>query len=48
MNRIGQALELPPGYFPEQREAAVIQMIKRNPALRDKLYKRVDDDDFAD
>ena len=44
IRRIAKALELPPGYFPEQREVAVIEMIKRNPALRDKLYARVDDD----
>jgi hypothetical protein len=27
-------------YFPEQREAAVIEMIKRNPALRDEKNER--------
>ena len=41
IRRIAEALELPDGYFPEQREAAVIEMIKRNPALRDELYGRL-------
>ncbi len=42
INRISQALELPNGYFPEQREAAVIDMIRRDPALRDQLYARLE------
>jgi transcriptional regulator with XRE-family HTH domain len=41
IRRIAEALELPAGYFPEQREAAVIEMVKRSPALRDELYARL-------
>ena len=47
IRRIAQALDLPDGYFPEQREAAVIEMIRRNPALRDELYARLDDETAA-
>jgi transcriptional regulator with XRE-family HTH domain len=39
INRIADALGLPNDYFPEQREAAVIEMIRRDPALRDKIYR---------
>src|SRR5437879_1907465 len=41
IHRIAEALELPDGYFAEQREAAVIEMIKQNPILRDELYGRL-------
>src|SRR4051812_22544046 len=42
INRIGRVLELPVGYFPEQRETVVIDAIKSNPTLRDQLYARLD------
>ena len=47
VDRIAKALELPAGYFIEQRETAVIEMIRRNPALRDQLYARLEDDTSA-
>jgi hypothetical protein len=33
--------ELPAGYFPEEREAVVIERIRSDPDLRDELYRRV-------
>jgi transcriptional regulator with XRE-family HTH domain len=45
IRRIALALDLPPGYFPELREAAVIERLKEDPGLRDKLYKRLHADD---
>jgi transcriptional regulator with XRE-family HTH domain len=41
MQRIAEQLELPADYFPEVREAFVIERVKRDPALRDSLYKRL-------
>jgi transcriptional regulator with XRE-family HTH domain len=41
IRRIAGALDLPAGYFPEQREAAVVEKIKSDPELRDRLYKRL-------
>jgi len=40
IRRIAEALCLPAGYFPELREAAVLERIKSDPQLRDQLYKR--------
>lgn len=37
--RLGHALELPTGYFPEEREAVVIEEIRKNATLRDELYR---------
>jgi hypothetical protein len=39
--RIALALDLPEDYFPEYREAFVIERIKTNPELRDELYARL-------
>jgi transcriptional regulator with XRE-family HTH domain len=40
---IARHLGLPVGYFPEVREAAVMEAIRKNPRLRDELYfKRVE------
>jgi transcriptional regulator with XRE-family HTH domain len=39
IRRITRALDLPAGYFPELREAAVIERLKNDPRSRDKLYK---------
>jgi transcriptional regulator with XRE-family HTH domain len=36
--RAALALELPYDYFPEYREAVVVERIRRNPAFRDDLY----------
>lgn len=36
--RVAVALGLPRDYFPEYREAAVVERIRRDPAYRDKLY----------
>jgi transcriptional regulator with XRE-family HTH domain len=40
IRRVTDALDLPAGYFPELREAAVLDRIKTDPELRDQLYKR--------
>lgn len=42
IRRIAEALGLPAGYFPEMREAAVLERIKKDPQLRDQLYKRLE------
>ncbi len=39
--KVAKALGLPPDYFPEFREAAVMERIRRDPALRDRLYDRL-------
>jgi transcriptional regulator with XRE-family HTH domain len=39
--RIALALGLPPDYFPEFREAYVIEQIKSDPKLRNDLYRRL-------
>jgi transcriptional regulator with XRE-family HTH domain len=36
--RIARALGLPPDYFPEVREAAVVEAVRKNPRLRDSIY----------
>ena len=36
--RVAVALDLPADYFPEFREAAVIERIRSDPKLRDALY----------
>jgi hypothetical protein len=38
--RIARHLDLPPDYFPEVREAAVVAMIRAQSGLRDSLYFR--------
>jgi transcriptional regulator with XRE-family HTH domain len=40
IRRIGVFFGLPAGYFPEEREAFVIERIRSDPALRDRLYSR--------
>jgi transcriptional regulator with XRE-family HTH domain len=39
--RVALALELPADYFPEYRETVVIELIKRDPKLREELYERL-------
>jgi len=39
--RVALALELPPDYFPEFREAYVVEQIKSDPELRNDLYIRL-------
>jgi transcriptional regulator with XRE-family HTH domain len=39
--RVAIALGLPPDYFREYREAAVIEEVKRDPQFREELYKRL-------
>jgi transcriptional regulator with XRE-family HTH domain len=39
--RIALALELPPHYFPEFREAYVIERIRTHPKLRNDLFRRL-------
>jgi transcriptional regulator with XRE-family HTH domain len=46
IRRVTRALDLPPGYFPEVREAALIEALTRNPALRDRLYRQLHLDDL--
>lgn len=41
ISRIAEALNLPAGYFPELREAAVIQRLRADPKLRDRLYDQL-------
>jgi transcriptional regulator with XRE-family HTH domain len=41
IRRIAHALDLPAGYFPELREAAVIEKLKTDPGLRDELYSQL-------
>lgn len=39
--RVSAALGLPPDYFPEFREGTVVDAIRSNPALRDRLFNRL-------
>jgi transcriptional regulator with XRE-family HTH domain len=39
--RIAEALDLPRGFFPESREAVVVEEVRRNGDLRDELYDRL-------
>jgi hypothetical protein len=39
--RVAIALDVPEDYFPEFREAFVIERIRRDPRLREKLYKEL-------
>lgn len=36
--RVAEALDLPGDYFLEYREAAIVEAIRRDPALRERLY----------
>ncbi len=38
--RVAEALDLPADYFPEYREGLLIERVKTDPALRDRLYRR--------
>lgn len=38
VRRITRALDLPAGYFPEEREAQVIDAIRRDGKFRDRLF----------
>jgi transcriptional regulator with XRE-family HTH domain len=44
MTRIASALGLPHDYFPEVREATVIDRITSDAGLRDELYERLKQD----
>jgi transcriptional regulator with XRE-family HTH domain len=37
--RVAEALGLPSDYFPEYREAQVIAAVRRDPQLRERLYR---------
>jgi transcriptional regulator with XRE-family HTH domain len=37
--RVALALDLPPDYFPEYREEQVIAAVRRDPQLRERLYR---------
>ena len=39
--RVARALELEPEFFVEYREWCVIEAIRRNPSLRERLFARV-------
>jgi len=41
MAKIAQALDLPPDYFVENREAYVVSRVKSDARLRDSLYRRL-------
>jgi transcriptional regulator with XRE-family HTH domain len=38
VRRIARRLDLPDDYFPEVREAAVVDAVRRRPKLRDEIY----------
>jgi transcriptional regulator with XRE-family HTH domain len=38
VRRIARCLGLPEDYFPEVREAAVVDAVRRRPKLRDEIY----------
>src|SRR6516164_3632387 len=40
-HRVALALELPGDYFRDYREAFVIEQIKRDPELRERLYQQL-------
>lgn len=40
-SRIAEALDLPADFFPECREQEVIEAVRRNPVLRDRIYARL-------
>jgi transcriptional regulator with XRE-family HTH domain len=42
ISRVARALDLPTGYFEELREAAVIEKVKTDPKLRDRLYSELE------
>jgi|SRR5579862_7432639 len=39
--RVAETFDLPADYFPEFREAYVIERIKRDPPLRNRLYRQL-------
>lgn len=39
--KVALALDLPEDYFPEFREAFVVERIRRDPQLREQLYTRL-------
>jgi transcriptional regulator with XRE-family HTH domain len=39
--RVASALDLPEDYFPECRERQVIEAVRNDPALRDRLHRRL-------
>src|SRR6201999_541763 len=41
--RVAEALGLPRDYFPEYRESIVLQAVRSDPALTDRLYNLVTD-----
>lgn len=41
LRRIAVALRLPEDYFPEFREAAVIEAVRLDPQLRERIYRRL-------
>jgi transcriptional regulator with XRE-family HTH domain len=40
IRRVTRALDLHAGYFPEDREAAVIERVRTDAGLRDDLYRQ--------
>lgn len=41
VRRVRDALSVPVGYFPEEREAVVIERVRNDPSFRDEAYRRV-------
>jgi transcriptional regulator with XRE-family HTH domain len=42
VRRINRALELPAGYFIEDREQRILERIRRDGVLRDRIYDELD------
>lgn len=40
--RIARVFDLEPEYFAEYREARVVEAVKKDPKLRDQLFRRLD------
>jgi transcriptional regulator with XRE-family HTH domain len=38
LRRVSAALDVPPDYFAEVREAVVVEAVRENPRLRDEIY----------
>ncbi|HEX8105751.1 MAG TPA: helix-turn-helix transcriptional regulator [Solirubrobacteraceae bacterium] len=41
MGKVAMAFGLPTDYFAEYREAAVVEAVRRDPELRERIYRRL-------
>lgn len=39
--RVAEALDLPADYFPEWRESVIVERIRADPSLRERIYDRI-------